>query len=41
MPDADKIFERWVNRLVPVWGPIYAIFYITRLVFREMFRKKD
>lgn len=37
--EPDDIFETWVTRLVPIWGPFYAIFYILRLLWREMFRK--
>lgn len=38
MPDdfnPDDLFETWVIRLSPLWGPFYAIFYIMRLLWRE------
>lgn len=38
--DPDKIFEAWVVRLSPVWGPFYAVFYILRLFWRELFRRE-
>lgn len=42
MPDPDDIFEGWVEWLAPLWGPFYAVFYILRLLIRELFanRKK-
>ncbi|MEX1112013.1 MAG: hypothetical protein WEC84_00995 [Candidatus Andersenbacteria bacterium] len=38
--EPDDIFEAWVKRLVPIWGPFYAMFYIIRLLWRETFRKQ-
>jgi len=40
MPDPDEIFANWVERLSPLWGPFYAIYYITRLLWRELTGKK-
>ncbi len=39
MPDPDKIFDTWANRTIPLWGPLYAMFYIIRYLYREMFHK--
>lgn len=36
--DPDKVFDRVVTSLVPLWGPFYAIFYILRLLWHEIFR---
>ena len=41
MANPDKIFETWVYRLVPIWGPFYAVFYIIRLMWVEFFGHKD
>lgn len=38
--DPDDIFAAWVKRLVPIWGPIYALFYIIRLLWVEIFRRR-
>lgn len=38
----DDLFEKWVIRLAFIWGPFYALFYIVRLLLRELFwREKD
>lgn len=37
--DPDKIFEQWARRTIPIWGPFYAMYYIIRYLFREMFWK--
>lgn len=37
--DPDEIFEKLVKGLSPIWGPFYALFYIIRLLWREL-RKK-
>lgn len=36
--DPDEIIAKWVIRMVPLWGPFYALFYIVRLLWREIFR---
>lgn len=36
MPKDDDLFESMVIKLVPIWGPFYALFYIARLVWREL-----
>lgn len=36
----DDIFEKWVIRLSIIWGPFYAIFYILRLFWVELFRRE-
>lgn len=41
MADPDKIFEKWATRTVPLWGPFYAMLYIVRYLFREMFKKDE
>jgi hypothetical protein len=41
MPDPDKIIETWIDKMSPVWGPFYALFYIVRLLWREIFTKKQ
>lgn len=37
--EPDDIFEKAVTFLVPIWGPFYAIFYILRLFWREVFNR--
>ncbi len=37
----DDIIEKWVMRLVPIWGPFYALYYLLRLVWKEIFRGSD
>jgi len=37
--EPDDIFGAIVEWLVPVWGPFYAIFYILRLFWREVFNR--
>ncbi len=39
--DIDKVFESWIIRLLPLWGPFYAVFYITRLLWREWRGRKQ
>lgn len=36
----DDSFEEWAERLVPIWGPFYAMFYIIRYVYRELRKNK-
>lgn len=38
--DPDDQFEKIAVRLLPLWGPFYALFYIVRLVWREIFKKE-
>lgn len=35
--DPDGPFEEWMIRLSPLWGPFYALFYIVRLLWDELF----
>jgi hypothetical protein len=35
----DDIFEKIVMGLSPIWGPFYAVFYILRLMWVELFRR--
>ena len=37
--EPDDIFAAIVERLVPIWGPFYALFYILRLFYREVFHR--
>jgi len=37
----DKIFEKVVDGLVPLWGPFYAVFYLLRLMWSELFRREE
>lgn len=37
----DDIVEVWVIRLSPIWGPFYAVFYILRLFWQELFRREE
>lgn len=37
----DDIVEKWVMRLVPIWGPFYALYYLLRLLWEEVFRGGD
>lgn len=39
--DADAPFEKMVTWLVPIWGPFYAVFYILRLFWYELFRREN
>lgn len=36
----DDHFETLVKLLLPIWGPFYALFYILRLIWRELFPKQ-
>lgn len=38
--DPDDIFTKAVERLVPIWGPFYALFYILRLFWRELVHRE-
>lgn len=35
----DDSFEKLTIRLAPIWGPFYAVFYIMRLLWRELIRR--
>lgn len=37
--DPDALFEKVVYALLPVWGPFYAIFYLLRMMWHELFGK--
>lgn len=41
MPDPDEIFTKWATRLLPLWGPFFALYYIIRYLFYELFRNPD
>jgi len=35
--DPDNLIAGWIKAFSPLWGPFYAIFYIVRLLWREIF----
>ncbi|HLD26038.1 MAG TPA: hypothetical protein VJC05_03280 [Candidatus Andersenbacteria bacterium] len=37
----DSIFEKWVIRLIFLWGPFYGLYYILRMIWREITRRED
>lgn len=37
----DDVIEKWVIRLLPVWGPFYALYYLLRLFWREVIRRQE
>jgi len=37
----DDIIEKWVMRLVPLWGPFYALFYLMRLLWKELINRRE
>lgn len=37
----DDLFAGIVEKLSPIWGPFYAVFYILRLLWRELFRRSE
>jgi len=39
--DADDLFENVVVGLLPLWGPFYAVFYILRTFWNEIFRRNE
>lgn len=41
MPDPDEFIGGWIKRLSPLWGPFYALFYIIRLLWRELTKPKE
>lgn len=36
MVDPDQIVERMVILSMPLWGPFYAVYYIIRLLIKEI-----
>jgi len=39
--DADDLFEKIVFWFLPLWGPFYAVFYILRTFWDEIFRRGE
>jgi hypothetical protein len=39
--DVDDVFEKIVIFLSPIWGPFYALFYIMRLLWQQLFSRDD
>lgn len=39
--DPDDLFEKIVNAFIPLWGPFYAVFYILRMFWYEIFRRDE
>lgn len=39
--DPDDLFELIVKKTLPVWGPFYAVFYILRLMWYEIFHRRS
>jgi len=37
----DELFEKIVNILIPIWGPIYAVYYILRIMWKEIFNPEE
>ncbi len=37
--DPDDLFEGVAYALLPLWGPFYAVFYIIRMFWGEIFRR--
>lgn len=37
----DDVFEKIVLGLIPFWGPFYAVFYILRMFYYELFRREQ
>lgn len=37
----DDVIEKWVMWLVPIWGPFYALFYLLRLIWKEIFNSRE
>lgn len=38
--DPDDLFEAIFKWTIPLWGPFYGVYYITRFVIRQMRSKK-
>jgi len=41
MKSPDDVFEKIVVKTSYIWGPFYAIFYILRLLLKEMFGGRE
>jgi hypothetical protein len=39
--DPDDLFEKLVTKLVFVWGPFYAIYYLTRMLLKEFLGREE
>lgn len=37
----DDLFEYIILALIPIWGPFYAIFYILRMFWYEIFHNDE
>lgn len=37
----DKVFEKFGKALIPLWGPFYAVFYIMRILWKEVIRREE
>lgn len=38
-PDDD--LEKIVFALLPLWGPFYAVFYLLRMMWMEIFKRNE
>lgn len=36
----DELFEKIVMKFSPLWGPFYGLYYLARLIVRELFRRQ-
>lgn len=41
MANVDDFFEKTVEVLIPFWGPFYAVYYIIRVLIREIRGEKQ
>lgn len=41
MADPDEMFENIAKKLLPFWGPFYAMYYIIRYLFHELAKKRS
>ena len=39
--DPDDLFETILLGALPLWGPFYAVFYILRMFWQELFRRDE
>lgn len=39
--DPDDLFDNIVTMLIPLWGPFYAVFYILRMFWYEIFHHDE
>lgn len=37
----DDAIEKWIMRLVPIWGPFYATYYLLRMFWKEVIRREE